>query len=596
MKKILFLILCLIPINIKADYNITDYRVDMTIKENGDVDVIEAFKMDGIYNGYERVIIYKNVYEDYSKNKLVSIDDISLYDADNIILNEIRSIDYSKEEIEKLIDNSQIFKEEEKPNKGDYGVYKKQKLENGIMYKIYNPSMMNKDFYISYTIKNIIISHEDVNEFAIELFQNEKIDNFELVIHIPNNKEIIKSWVHTYDSKIIDNETIKVQINDLNDSLDFRVLFDRAIVKSDKKSKEEVLDKIIEIESKYNKKEIDTEYEMLKENAYNAVLKVENSYDKEDYYEALLTVDKLNEDNYKAKLLIKLIDLNSKVERKYIITKVINTSIMGLLFLGMIFIIYKTYPNKKYDKYKEKYYKEFPSNYKPYVVGYLLRKKITRRDLYSTILDMLNNNKLVIETHRKDYKLVKNSDDLSFQEERLMRFLFNRDDSTTFEKMKKRAKNHYNRFINKYLNWIDAAAYEANLNDLYCDVLYIKIFGIAYSLISIVACVLIIDKTTYISPFLFIIIFIIFLIYFILFYKRTVNGKEQYYKWKSFNRYLNSNEFKPYDIDKYLPYAITFGIDNKLIRKFHYQNDEYKMLIKTIEKSLDIAYKAKNKN
>ena len=59
MKKlfILFLFFFFIPI-VNADYQVTDYKIDMTVLENGDIEVIEVFKMEGEYNGFERIIMY----------------------------------------------------------------------------------------------------------------------------------------------------------------------------------------------------------------------------------------------------------------------------------------------------------------------------------------------------------------------------------------------------------------------------------------------------------------------------------------------------------------------------------------------------------
>ena len=66
MKKILFSILIfLIPVFVNADYSVTDYRIDITVLKNGDLNIIESFTMDGIYNGYEKYIIYKGNYDGY---------------------------------------------------------------------------------------------------------------------------------------------------------------------------------------------------------------------------------------------------------------------------------------------------------------------------------------------------------------------------------------------------------------------------------------------------------------------------------------------------------------------------------------------------
>jgi len=597
MKKIILLLICLLPLSVNADYSITNYRINMTVLPDGDLEVIEAFSMDGIYNGYEKEINYKNIYDSYSKNSLSSVDR-DLYDGKDVVLKEIRSIDFLKEiELTELITNSHLFKKNEEAKKGEYGFYNFLETNNGVEYKIYNPSMMNKDFYISYIIKNIAISHKDISELALNIFKDTKqnIDELEMVINIPNNENILKIWIHGANGIVEsnDNKTIKITIKniDKNADIDFRMVFDvdNTFVKN---SDESVLDKIINIEDNFKEIEDDVEYEKLKENAYIAVEKVQQTYSKDDYNNAIIEVKKLKEDDFKADLLIKLIDLESKVERKYTLSKVFLTSIMGILLLGLLITLYHIYAkyDHKYIKYKEKYYEKLPEH-KSYIVSYLLNKKITKKDLFATIFYLLDNNKISLEKTKKDYKLKKiSTENLSFSEERCIKFLFNKDDETTLEKMKKRAKKHYNRFIHKYSNWLNAATYESNLKELYEDLIYIKIFGVSYCIISIVICVLLVNKPTYFSPIIVIIIFVIFALYFSFLYKKTKKGNEYYYKYKAFKRYIKNKKINE-NVEKYLCYAISFGCENKIIKDCNYDMKDFIKLRNAINESLDIAYK-----
>lgn len=596
MKKIILLLICLLPCIVKADYKVTDYKIDMTIDEAGNVEVIEAFSMDGLYNGFEKEINYKNIYDDYSNNSLSSVEDNSLYDAKDIKLIEIRSIDYIKDlSFDELINNSYLFEKYDNAEKGDYGFYDFSKTKDGIVYKIYNPSMMNKDFYIKYAIEEMVISHKDVSELAFNILKNnkQKIDNLEITINIPNNENTLKLWLHGKEGIIetLDNQKLKITIENIEktDDLDFRLVFDSIL--SDKKTEEEALEKIISIEDNFDDNKQDAEYEKLKENAYNAVSKVKQTYSKEDYDNAVKEVKKLNDDDYKTDLLIQLLDLESKVERRYTFSKVFYTTIMGALLIGMLITMYHIYSkyDNKYIKYKEKYYKEIPE-YKSYIVSYLLNKKVTKKDLFATIYYLLENKKIELIKTRKDYKLVKiSTEDLSFSEERCIKFLFNRDDETTFEKLKKRAEKHHSRFIHKYSNWLNAATYEGNLKELFEDLIYVKIFGISYSLIAIVVGVLLINKPTYFSPIIIISVFIITLMYFSVLFKRTKKGKECYFKYKAFKRYLKKEKLIE-NISSYMPYAISFGYEGK-IRESKAELKDFVKLKKAINESLDIAYK-----
>lgn len=634
MKKIVFSILIfLIPIFIKADYSVTNYYVDITVLENGDLNVIEAFSMSGSYNGFEKIINYKGNYSGYKGNKIASVDDISLYDAEDVILNEIRSIDFS-DDFKNILVNSNLFTKVNTANKGEYGVYTISKRPDGETYTIYNPSKMNKDFYISYTLKNMVIVHDDVSELAMNVFNaiNEKIDYLEIYIHIPTNNKLLKAWAHGKNDEVIDivdNQTIKIIVDNLkNNHLDFRIVFDKeAILEVNKKSNDIVLDKIVEIEKKLqNEANInkDEQYELLKEEVYNSVLQVEKTHDKTDYEYAIESVKKLRDDSFKTELLVRLMNVESKVERNYIITKVIFTSIMGIILIGILIILYQIY--KKYNKeyqliFKEKYFIDIPSNYSPATVSYLMRRRINNNDLSASILRLINNKNISFEQtkNKKDYKFIKLSlDNLSVSDERLIKFVFEDSEEITLSKLNKRAKNDYNNFINQYSNWFNSVIHEATNEKFYEDLLFYKIFGISYSIVGIVISALLLDKPTYFSPIITILICILAILYFSLFYKRTKKGNEQYSKWIALKRFMidfsNIDEKKLPEIrlwDKYLMYAISLGCVEKLSKNMKSKIDQitdnvsdivsfqflinfYKIIDYSIKYSIEIAYSAKN--
>ena len=262
MKKLLILLFFLFIPTVKADYQVTDYKIDMTVLENGDIEVIEVFKMDGEYNGFERIINYKNNYIGYKGEKLASVDG-NLYNISAVQLNEVRAINYDdKLTLEELKENGDLFKKIDLATKGEHGVYTITKEENSEIFKIYNPSKMNKDFYLSYTLKNVVINHNDLSEFALFLFNQieEEIKSLEITIHVPNNLELLKGYVHKDGTiKIIDEETLQINVKDLklNDNLDIRVVFDNNIVKANKVTTENVLEKIEDLEKKFEE-EINT--------------------------------------------------------------------------------------------------------------------------------------------------------------------------------------------------------------------------------------------------------------------------------------------------------------------------------------------------
>ena len=543
MKKLLILLFFLFIPTVKADYQVTDYKIDMTVLENGDIEVIEVFKMDGEYNGFERIINYKNNYIGYKGEKLASVDG-NLYNISAIQLNEVRAINYDdKLTLEELKENGDLFKKVDVATKGEHGVYTITKEENSEIFKIYNPSKMNKDFYLSYTLKNVVINHNDVSEFALFLFNQieEEIKSLEITIHIPNNLELLKGYVHKDGTiKIIDEETLQINVKDLkvNDNLDIRVVFDNNIIRTNKTTTENVLEKIENLEKKYEEEvnvPIDDQYVKLQEEAYQLVGKVEQTYNRTDYENAVIVISKLKEkDELKIDLLIRLMNVEPKIERKETITKVILSSILLIWSIGIIIVIYQLYKKNS---------KNINNKLELIDIGYIMRRKITNNDFAALLLSLNANKKITITKINGTYKLKRNTKDLSIIEQKLIKLIFEENEETTFTKIKKRAINNYDNFINNYSNLLNTTMNEINKKHYYENLLLIKIIGISYSILGIIISIFLIGKDTYFSAYTTLIIAIITLIFLLLFYKRTPDGLKKYQELKILkNNINNSNE------------------------------------------------------
>ena len=589
MKKIYILIFLLLffPITINASYGIENYKIDITVLENGDLSINEAFSMNGVYNGFERIIYYKGNYNGYTGSVISSTDNSKLYDGSGIKLNEIRGIDFDiNTSFIDYKESGDLFKKVYQAKKGDYGIYTINRTNNGETYKVYNSSKMNKDFYFDYTLENIAITHSDVSEIALNLFteMQESIKHLEVYIHIPHNENTLRIWAHgpLYgESSIIDNKTIKLVVDELDayESIDFRVVCDRNI-NFGKSTNEVVLDKIIKIEQtladEANKKR-DEDYNILKNIAYNAVVEVEKTKNRSDYNYALQSVKSLKEDDeLKTELLVRLMNIESKVIKKEIIIKVSLTSIMYIWILGLFILLYQIY--KKYDKeyeltFKQKYFRDFPSDTPPSSVGYLIRRKVNNNDLSASILYLIYNKKISFEKKGKNDYLFTLIDEtnLDSSSQRLIKLLFDKKKIMTLSYFKKRAKKSYSTFLNDYSNWINKATYEAECLEYFEDITKPKVIGIIYSIVGIIMGFLLIGYDTYFSSSILFIIGIISLIYFSLIYKRTIKGNEEYAKWLALKRFMeNFSNMKNKDLpditlwDKYLVYAVTLGVADKL--------------------------------
>ncbi len=617
MKKILLLLFFFFIPKVEA-YSITNYKIEMTILENGNINVIEMFQMNGDYNGFERNIKYRNNYDGYKGDSLI-IFDKQLYNGSGINLNEVRSIDYKTNisNIE-IIESGDLFKESKDATKGDYGVYKVIDEEDSKSIKIYNSSKMNKDFYLDYTLKNVVITHNDISEIMFPIFydMDEVIDNFELIINIPNNKDTLEIWTHGHDNKVtkISNNTIKLNMTDMNTNeyFDFRLVFDK--IETNKVSNQEAFAKIVKLEDNLNidfNDKTSATYEQLKENAYEAVNKVENTLNIDDYNNAYEIVNSLNDkDELKTQLLVRLMNVEPKIDRKNDIIKVILSSILTIWIIGNVIILYNIY--KKYNRktIKYKYYDEIPNDYNPTIVGYLMHKKITNDDLVASILYLIDKKVIILDKNKNDYILKKGKyKEILPSEEWLLKLLFDDKKEISLINFEHKAKN-YEEFLNLYSNWLNLATNEAEDKGFFSDTFSVKLIGIIYSLIGIVISLFLIGKDIYYSSIIVLFIAIISFIYYIKFYKRTSLGCMEYSKWNGFKRYMEkfytfNIEDLPKDMNKYIIYSISLDCDynlSRVVKIDDYIYDLYDSIIYTIntayltKKNMHSKYSSINKN
>lgn len=562
--KLLWMLL--LPIIVKADYNVSNYEMDLTILENGDVKVIEVINMTGTYNGFERIIDYKNNFNNYKKISLL-LTDSTLYDYKRIELIEIKGINYSNEDILSYKENGDLFKKVYTAVKGNYGVYEVKKKDN-ISYKIYNSSTMNKSIYLEYIIKDAVISHSDLSELLYYTNFYENILNLKITIHAPG----VTCYTHQKNYEKLDENTINIYYKDIT-SIDFRIVFD--IIDASKKTNLVVKDKIIEIENNYDDTD-DPEYEKLKEEAYSAVNNVLDTNKKTDYLIAKEAVEKLDKnDKLKMDLLVKLINIEPYVERTELITKIILSSLIGIWVIGLFIIIYqiyKKYPLKKCITDK---------HYEPYIIGYTIKKKLDNNDLIASILYL--NYKGTIDI--KNNRLIKNNKKTNPLEEKILKILFNDKDEITFTNLKRRIIKNPDEFLHAYTNWFNKAHDLLNEENLFIDLTKIKIISIIYSILGIILSIFLLGKNLYTNPLIVIIISLIFIIYIVRLSIRTDKGNMIYFKYKKL-------KFES-DQELYLIYCISLNYFDNLYMSGNVYN-KYQDFIDKINDIIRTAYVAKN--
>lgn len=623
MKKvyslIIFLLLIFIPFKINAQEGISNYYIDMTVNNNGSVTIKELIVLNGDFNGFERIINYKNNRLSSFDGSLTSFNGSDIYNADSIKLISIKDIDVDNVSFDSIYDSGTEFNEVYSAEKGDYGKYIRTVRTNGETYQIYNPDDGSKrGFYIEYILGNVGVVHNDIGEIGLNLFDEltEYVDILEMHIHIPGNKTLLRGWAHgplTGNIELSGTDLIKVTASKVepNNPIDVRFAFDKSVISGSKKlTNVDALDKIIEVETERANKanaERQAVREQLEEDAKSAVMVARSDPTRRNYEFALTSVNYLPTSELKTSLYIELEDVLKLVEKNEAKMGRIIIIIFAGWIIGLAFLIYYMY--KKYDKEYESeftgdYYRDFPASYGPEVLGYLLNRKITPNELSASILNLVNKKVIKVEKNldskKEDYTFINNSenllDNLTLAEQKALTLLFDGESTTTLKLFKKRAKTNYENFILDYNDW-KLEATNVSKNENFYETSSQKGIGILYSVLGI-GLVFGLYKN-YLSLLIYTVVFILSigsLIYFISITKRTKKGNEDYRKWIGLRNFLR--DFSTMDQkslpeialwEKYLVYAIPLGCAKKLSKDMQIKVQELGYDPNSVD-MFDVAY------
>lgn len=553
MKKILVLIISLfsfISVNYavsNVNYKIDDYIVDSRIDISGNMVVREVIKVKGSFNGYIRDLKYKN-----SNNKVFdkSIDSFygsSIYDASNIEVRKVGTMNYDKELDFNVFDqsvNEFTMNDSCTVNKG---CYEKSDITDGVSLKMYNETNNSSTyFYIEYLLGNVVVMHEDIAEvyfnFVGDMFDDD-INKYKLRVVLPDKtKELVRVWAHGplngNVSPIKDENGYYyggyLEINDLysNTPVDMRLTFDKNLILVDhpylKKSEVLALDKILEVEN--------------------------------------LRADKANKEREKAKFFM------------------YGSYALGSVYLVLLVLLF-VYIYIKYDKelktnFDMEYNREFINDYDVTNIEYLFDKKITEKAFSTSILNLIYKKNIKIEQiDKKDYKLIKvNTDNVSESEEYLMKMIFDNIGNKEYvllSQIKKYAKEIHgttSEFLTSFTTWQNKVTSESIKNNFYESNTKIKVLGVLFSLVGyLVFYVMVRFNGFNLFSIIIFICALVFMIYVLIFNKRTKRGAEDYQKWKAFKRFLEDfGRFDEKELpeivlwERYLVYANIFGIADKV--------------------------------
>lgn len=220
---------------------------DVTVNEDGSVTVKEATWLNGNYNGLEKNIniklknsypftgIYGNFSGDSDIYNATEVSDIKVFDISQSRFNSIDDINNTEKEFERV----------EKASKGKYGVYTVTKNSYYYNIQIYCPYKKQKVFYTEYTIKNVVVVHNDVAELYRSFLKNDSSDvilDYKLRVHLPQEDSNVMIWAHgqpTTSCSIIDYKTLFLQDTNIatNKFETLRIMFDKSLVpQAEKKS------------------------------------------------------------------------------------------------------------------------------------------------------------------------------------------------------------------------------------------------------------------------------------------------------------------------------------------------------------------------
>ena len=520
MKKILIIFmfaLFFIPTICLAE-GIDDYYINATIMDNGDLEVEEYFNLTGDFNGFERIINFKNLNTPEFNPYNDTFGGSSIHNGTDIIVEEIRAVSINTNfDFNNISGN--IFSMVSNASKGDYGVYTVSNSEIGKTIRIFLPSKKNKAFYIKYKLYDMAILHNDIGELGWNVFGNslnEDISNLVVNVNVPNNKNSIRVWGHgplIGETKIISNNKVKATINNLNQNtaIDVRVVFDKEVLfNSNKLTHVDALDKIINYETvlaeEANRKRVTNiennfyrlEYIPSRENydivlnsiyEYNSEDKTEkylnrlysykNKVDEYEYYNFETKIlsqeyedyilakdypDKVFNEELKNKMLLELKTVKNKLLSKELLNefKYLLIAIFSILISYFILRIPKYY-SRKIKNVDPKYIRDIPTNISLISTGILIDQKITSYEISAALLDLIRKKIIVLESSDKKNIILK-IDDLKYNEANsndkyLVNMIFENIKKINLKKIKKISELRFKSWKSLFIKELESLGY-----------------------------------------------------------------------------------------------------------------------------------------
>ena len=542
----------------RVNFDIENILIDAQIKENGDMDVTELLVLDGVFNGYEREITYRNSRLEYHEPINYASD--AIYNAKGITNMRIKAGNITTKEVSYAILNNndflpltKVFYDVDATN----GDYFESSIQDGRAYKMYYKSDNDTvAFLLSYTLEDAVVLHNDVGELYwtfIGAGFDDQIMDLQIRVTLPkeDTSNNFRVWAHgdlTGNVEFLNQQTILATIKKVapNTAIDVRLTFASSLLDSNlvtKKTNVSSLDQIIAVEE---------------ERA-----------------------------------------LDANLQREQAAKNLQTANILCLVYI-VVLIAWWIYVYIRFDReYKSdfalKYNREFIDEYNVEVVDYLMNHSIGPNAMSASILNLIYKKNIVVnelpsqKKKQKNYEFtLVNRNNVNDTEDVLLDFLFEtvgKENKFTAEELKKYAggQKTFTNFQKSYTNWQNCAKkdgekqkfYETNGLPIVSSLFF---FLIAFFIVFFIMYL----KVDTVLTFIVIALSIVYFIYALLIKKRTKKGNEHYVRWKAFKNFLA--DFGRFDIkelpaislwERYLVYATVFGLADEVEKAMSVKINEF---------------------
>lgn len=228
MKKIIISLLLLIPFMVKAEIN--KMYIDSEVDIAGNLIVKEIIELDST-DEFTLSIPYKSEgSKEYKGNDIVK-DDSIIYDAENIQINKVGTLD-------KEYDINDLYKDDFSKNVTEYKNYKTNDTKTNIEIT-FEETKKNKIYYLEYLVLCTSVKHNDSAELYYSYIKNsnQNIKEAVIITRLPENSSLFEVYAHGNNkinvSRDDKDSIVLTKINNLKkgSSYNIRILYDKDIFK-----------------------------------------------------------------------------------------------------------------------------------------------------------------------------------------------------------------------------------------------------------------------------------------------------------------------------------------------------------------------------